>query len=69
MEIKIYSGINGFNIHLILIVYQAAARRVAVHGCNKDEKSALARDGEDDFVNAPGFLTAFPLLVPLPMSD
>ena len=36
--------------------YQAAARRVAVHGCNKEENKALGSDGVD-FVD-----TAFVLL-------
>ena len=27
--------------------YQAAARRVAVHGCNKEENKALGSDGVD----------------------
>ena len=31
--------------------YQAAARRVAVHGCNKEENKALGSDGVD-FVDA-----------------
>ena len=55
-----------FDDYINVNFYQAAASRVAVHGCNKDKKRALLRDGAE-VLDKLGFLI-FPGLVALPMS-
>ena len=52
MYVYIYNYIYNFIWYDTIVVYffdtyQAAARRVAVHGCNKEENKALGSDGVD----------------------